>query len=377
MLRILTRAMRHQSDVEKETIECPLCLGKGELRRAEILERLGVKDFARIAQLSAEEAFRLLHARYRQDGEALWARFESELAKRVADLRTRHSEELQSAHAKINELQGSVKLHEQQGAVTEQRVRSEFDAKLHSAELEKERANRRAEDFQREVEQMRGHIGTLEAELAKVARVGRREELRFVDEARIWPGVYVSDKLAKNGDFILAFRDAGGTPVEPQILIDNKDKAAVSESDVDKLVRDAKGRSLSVAALVVHEEDQLRQIDREVRWACKDDVWVLRTTRDWLRRDLDVLKPLFERMRVHGSDFLEKNAVLASEVRHTLADIDRVERELGKAAKAIQSASGLVAKHRERLQELCDRATAPKVPPNGQGIDVVTQRVNS
>ena len=43
-----------------DTIECPLCIGRGELTRTEILERLGMKDFARVAQLSAEEAIRLL-----------------------------------------------------------------------------------------------------------------------------------------------------------------------------------------------------------------------------------------------------------------------------------------------------------------------------
>jgi hypothetical protein len=37
-----------------EVIECPLCSGTGELTRGEILDRLGVKDFARVAQLSAE-----------------------------------------------------------------------------------------------------------------------------------------------------------------------------------------------------------------------------------------------------------------------------------------------------------------------------------
>ena len=36
-----------------ESIECPLCLGKGELSRTEVLERLGMRDFARVAQLSA------------------------------------------------------------------------------------------------------------------------------------------------------------------------------------------------------------------------------------------------------------------------------------------------------------------------------------
>jgi hypothetical protein len=38
-------------------------------------------------------------------------------------------------------------------------------------------------------------------------------------------------------------------------------------------------------------------------------VWILRTTRHWLPRDLDVLKPIFERMRVQGFDLLERNAV--------------------------------------------------------------------
>jgi hypothetical protein len=41
-----------------ENMECPLCLGKGELTRAEILDRLGVKDFARIATLAAAQKSR-------------------------------------------------------------------------------------------------------------------------------------------------------------------------------------------------------------------------------------------------------------------------------------------------------------------------------
>ena len=47
------------SDSMRETMECPLCLGAGNLKRTEVLERLGMKDFARIAQISAEEAIQL------------------------------------------------------------------------------------------------------------------------------------------------------------------------------------------------------------------------------------------------------------------------------------------------------------------------------
>jgi hypothetical protein len=92
-------------------------------------------------------------------------------------------------------------------------------------------------------------------------------------------------------------------------------------------------------------------------------VWLLRTTRQWIVRDLDLLKPIFERMRVEGFDLLDRNAALAEELRRTFPEIDRIERELGKAAKAIQSVSGLVVRYRERLRDLCDAAASAKIAP--------------
>jgi hypothetical protein len=163
-------------------------------------------------------------------------------------------------------------------------------------------------------------------------------------------------RLAKVGRFV------GTMAYQGSIL----DKAVVAECDLDKLVRDARERSIPVAILVTREEAQLRQLDRECRWGQKDGVWILRTTRQWLPRDLDVLKPIFDRMRIQGFDFLEKNAALAEEVRRTFADIDRIESELKKAAKAITSASGLVTKYRGRMQELCDTAAAPRIAPKPQ-----------
>jgi hypothetical protein len=59
-------------------------------------------------------------------------------------------------------------------------------------------------------------------------------------------------------------------------------------------------------------------------------------------------------MRTEGPDFLQRNAALAEEVRRTFADIDAIEKELGKASKAIQSVSGLVAKYKGRLERLCE-----------------------
>ena len=189
-----------------EKIECPLCLGSGALTRAEILDRLGVKDFARVAQLSAEEAFRLLQQKHTHDHQTVWSRFETELNKRTADLEQRHKDELHSLTARTKELEAGARIIEQQKA-------HEID-----------HANRRVEDSLREVAELRERNHELEAQMSKVARVGKKEELDFAEEARTWAGISVSEKLPRNGDFILAYRDPSGTSLEPRLLVDNKNK---------------------------------------------------------------------------------------------------------------------------------------------------------
>jgi len=276
--------------LSSEKIECPLCCGAGELSRAEILDRLGVKDFARVAQLSAEEAFRLLQSKHNHEHQSAWARYETELAKRTVELREQHKDALRSAQSERDDL------------------------------------TRRVEACLRELVQVRERNQALEGEMSKIARVGKREEMDFAEEARTWAGICISEKLSRNGDFILSYRSSNGEPVDPKILIDNKDKSTIAESDIDKVVRDAKERSIPVAALVAREDSQLRVVDRESRWSRKDGVWLLRTTRQWIARDLDVLKPVFEGMRVQGFDLLERNAVLAHELRRTFPEIDRIEK---------------------------------------------------
>ena len=79
-----------------------------------------------------------------------------------------------------------------------------------------------------------------------------------------------------------------------------------------------------------------------------------------------MLKPVFERMRTEGADFLQRNSALAEEVRRTFVDLDEVERELKKAAKAIETVSMMTAKYRERLRALCDTAAATKIAPKSE-----------
>ncbi len=136
----------------------------------------------------------------------------------------------------------------------------------------------------------------------------------FADEARTWPGIVVSRSFPATATSLLAFRDPSGSPTEPRIVVDNKDKATVTEGDIKKLIRDARERRIPVGIIVAREDSQLRQLYRERRWDQEDGVWILRTTRCWLPRDLEVLKPVFECMRTEEPQFLQKNSALAEEV---------------------------------------------------------------
>ena len=307
-------------------MECPLCSGEGELKRAEVLDRLGAKDFARVAQLSAEEAFRLLLGKHKEEQQNIWLRFDAEV----------------------------------------QRVRLGFEDKLRVIQSQRDDLNHRVEGYLREVGNLRDRNRELEAEMSKAVRRGKLEELCFEEEVRTWPGICISEKLPKNGDYILAYRDPSGVPLEPRILVDNKDKTVVAETDLRKLVRDAGERRCPVGVIVTRSESQLRQIDREQRWGQTDGIWILRSTRQWLPRDLEVLQPVFLRMRTEGADFLQTNADLGNEVRRTLVDLDELGKELGKAAKAVESATGLTTKYRLRLQSLCDSASARKIAPGSE-----------
>jgi hypothetical protein len=361
-------------------------------------------DYARIAQLSAEEAMRLLLTNEKESEHSRWAKFETEVTKRSSEAAAKHNAELQTINGeknalairlqeyekntstalgnarqqerlateaevqkeiadmrgRIRELEVEHKLVEDQKEIEIARVKTALESALSREKRKLEDPDRLVKDYLTEIGQVRERNEVLAAEMAKVARVGKKQEMEFAEEARTWPGIWVSEKLSKNGDYILAYRDLGGAPLEPRNLVDNKDKSSiVTEGDVDKLIRDAKEREIAVAVLVTKDENQLRSQDKEARWACKDGIWMLKTTRQWLPRDLEVLKPLFETMRPEGPDFLTQNSQLAEEVRRTFTDLDEMERELKKAAKAIDCAKDLASAYRNRLQQLCD-STVPK-----------------
>ena len=395
-----------------ETIECPLCVGKGTLTRTEVLERLGMKDFARVAQLSAEEAIRILLKTEKESEQSRWSKFEVELTKRLAEVNAKHNAEIQKLQteknevsirlkqfesnsattlsnakqqerltaekelqkqlntltARIADLEAAQKLAEQQKATEVAKVKAELEASLNTERSKSNDLDRRVKDYLDEVTKLRDRNEVLETEMAKVARVGKKEELDFAEDVRSWAGVWVSDKLTRGrGDYLLAFRDNAGNAIDPKMVVDNKDKASVTETDVKKLIRDCKERELMVGVIVTREDIQLRSSDRECRWGQEDGIWLLRSTRTWLQRDLEVLKPVFERMRVEGADFLQKNAALGEEIRRTFVDLDEIEKELKKAGTAIEKAKTATANYHTRLSVLCDGAGQGKKPPAASG----------
>jgi hypothetical protein len=270
-------------------------------------------------------------------------------------------DQIVALNAKISDLQAKTKLFEQQKTVELDKVKTQFQGQITAKQSENSDLDRKLKDYLVEISQLRTKNQTLEMEMSKVARIGRKEEIGFAEEAQAWPGIWLSEKLKRYGDYLLAYRDPSGEPLEPKMIVDNKDKNQVTEDDVEKLVRDAKEQGTPVAALVTRDETQLRTQDKEGRWASKDGVWILRTTRQWFHRDLDILKPLFETMRAEGPDFLAKNSHLADEIRRTFVDIDEMEKELKKAAKAIDSAKELALAYKNRLQLLCDSAAPKKI----------------
>ena len=263
----------------------------------------------------------------------------------------------------IADLEAAQRLAEERKKAEVMKVKTELEAALNAEKAKANDLSRQAKDYFQEMGGLRERNQQLEAEMAKVARVGKREKMDFADEVRSWPGIWVGEKLPRNGDYLMAFADAAGNALEPVMVFDNKDKDAVAEADVRKLVRDARERKLPVAVLVTREESQLRHVDRQCRWGQEDGVWLLRSTRAWLPRDLDVLRPVFVRMRAEGPDFLQRNTALANEVQRTFVDIDEIEGQINKAGTAIEKAQALTAKYRARLTGLCGSAAASQEMP--------------
>ena len=165
-------------------------------------------------------------------------------------------EQLAALMKRIVELEATQKVAEEQKKAEVAGLKADLEAALSTEKAKANDLARQGRDYLQEIGSLRDRNQELESEMAKVARVGKREEIDFAEEVRSWPGVWIGEKLPRNGDYLMAFADPAGNALEPSMVVDNKDKAAVAEADIRKLVRDARERKLAIAALVTREDDK-------------------------------------------------------------------------------------------------------------------------
>ena len=125
----------------------------------------------------AEEAFRLLQQKHGNDSQQVWARFENRTDETNCRDRTAASE--RTASSRCPERQAST--------------------------AESKTTCGKSLSFVNEIRSWR-----LRCRKSLALARERRRTLRM--EARTWAGICVSEKLARNGDFILAYRDSSGAP---------------------------------------------------------------------------------------------------------------------------------------------------------------------
>ncbi|MBE7491418.1 MAG: hypothetical protein HS108_06640 [Planctomycetes bacterium] len=379
-----------------DTFECPLCAGRGRLGRLEFFEKTGMREPSLIAELSAKKAVESMHTR-------LWGDFRAQLAEQVTARTKKLDEELLELKStnrrledKLAELQEShatdiaqakkdqantdkdawlkeretiqQQLMELQGQLEKARVAAESAEEqrknaVASAVLElKEQLNllnTRLHGTEEKLKLADAARAELEKQLSATAVQGRVEERAFADIVAEIPGIWISDKLKKYGDYLVRLRGPDGQPLEGSTLVvDNKDKEKFTPEDITKLVRDAQHHQSGLAVLVGSEESCFRREDYERRFDVVSGVALLRTTRQWFVRDLDLLRPLMRKQADEGPEFMKRNQSLAATIQSFFKEIDAVDASLGQAETKIAEARKGLKSYKEKVVAACALSAA-------------------
>lgn len=204
------------------------------------------------------------------------------------------------------------------------------------------------------VKQLEEENKGLHEKMQSTARQGAIEERAFETMAKEISGIFVSDKLHKNGDYLVQLKKLDGTVDEASTLvIDNKDKGRIDEKDVRKLVRDAKIHKSALAALVVKDSDSFGNKDSQNRFQTIDDVCIIRTTKEWFERDLDFLRPMMAKQSELGPDFVSKNESAISRVKSVIIDVDTIAKSIGTALVHLTKANNNVEEYKNKIVNIC------------------------
>lgn len=249
-------------------------------------------------------------------------------------------DELADLRAKVNAFP-SKELVAVQTAINEQ------EGKLRKLELDRD-------TLQKERDGLKDELADARQKLEQ--RKGKVEERTFEELVAQVPGVWIEDWRSKkeSGDYHVGLYDNDGAKLLPsKIVVDNKDVGRLTPKEVDKLVRDAGKHNVALAAMVVSDESALRPEDLDARFGLVGGVTLLRTTRDWFLRDLDLLKPLMRRQAEEGPDFMKRNVAVASEVRSHLKMLDQIETFMRLARENAEKAEKELKKYRMVMDDVC------------------------
>lgn len=392
-LPVAQRRVAEDAEVGLLEVACPLCDGKGRLSRAYLYEQLGVRDMAKLATHTAKEAVAeltdKLWGQYR-DNLDKQVKAESERLKSEIDRLTAEQLALEARNKALNESiaekertardsqkneDQSLWLEEKQKYLDEAaRIRQEL-AELKAASLQAESKERNA--VEKATLESKGELGLvrtqlqtalhnlaqvesaraeLEKRLSATAVQGRVEEQAFESEVATIPGIWIGEKLKKMGDYLIRLRGPNGEPVETSTLVvDNKDKDKFTSGDIDKLVRDAQHHKSGLAALVASDETCLRREDMERRFEVISGVSVLRTTRQWFARDLDLIRPLMRKQADEGPEFMKRNQSLAATVQSYFKEVDAVDDSLRLAEQHLAKARKDLGSYKQKMVNACEQ----------------------
>lgn len=261
-------------------------------------------------------------------------------------------EERKKLQVELMSMREQAKLYPKQEEMAVEKAIQDLEKQLHSKDLDVGNLQKQRDALTEELTEARRKLE---------ATKGKVEERTFEEMAADIPGVWVEDwsSKKKSGDYHIGLYDRDGEKLQSsKIVVDNKDVGRLTDKEIDKLVRDAEHHKVAMAAMVVRDELAMRQKDKDARFALVKGVTVLRTTREWFQRDLDMLKPLMRRQAEEGPDFMKRNLAVASEVRSHLKSIDKVERFMRLARENAERAEKELRTYRDTIEDVCRNAGA-------------------
>lgn len=367
--RAMLLSEKEKLQAEIAELKGQIAEAKAELDAASKQRGLDVKDAAeQVKQDLTERIDRLNEALLdeRKANAELQTKLEralSEVKQQALDAKAAAYEEkqkdLDAKQQQINEmkeeladLRAKVKAFPDQESVAVQKAINEHEGKLRKLELDRD-------TLQKERDGLKDELADARQKLED--RKGKVEERTFEQLMDDVPGIWIENKSSrgKQGDFHVGLTSHDNEQIKgSHVVVDNKDKpSGIKNEDVDKLIKDAKKHQTALAAIVLSDASGMRRKDRDDRFALRDGVYVLFTTRDWFARELDLLRPLMRMQSDRGPDFLKQSiSGVAAEVRSRLKALDAIDRSMELAVGHIEKARKDLTGWLETIDDLCRAA---------------------